>query len=509
MAKKLSPVGALSLKADAFDLMIQGRASKGGRLARSVRRSWNYGEGKKNVIKFGVGMGVATGLAAVGVATHGVGIPIIVGLAAGGLAVGKLSDTAFAKLWGRQYTGGERTRAWIGTYKQVDTAGATQVLEERAHKTIRRAFQHYRTAWEKAQQFRAPQKPFATCDEAIGTVTELLHILRHLDKARLYVYPAIFLADAALQNYEFRLDYTDQPNEVANAAWHPDGACDSKTCYLHNTLIGSQGNPGVALWSAGQVKHAKKELEDAKALIATDPTITGATPFTPNLDRDRLYHDAETKYANRSMVTKVRHGISNPWERKTNSEQASFVAKHVVSVGLAAGGAGTHAGADEILGGFAAGVDELFAFADVGTAEGADELDAERVLHDIEKHREGAKSGKESQESLRKAAIHLLEVYNVTNEINKEGLNEIGDCDDAVEYLRQVYKILHHLSKTEGYLHETIEKVTKLTEKINADIVHLTKFNGAVRSRVDLFMNSGNHSNCTHDLCYKKGKFLT
>jgi hypothetical protein len=151
---------------------------------------------------------------------------------------------------------------------------------------------------------------------------------------------------------------------------------------------------------------------------------------------------------------------------------------------------------------------ELFAFADAGTG-GAEELDAERVLHDIEKHREGAKAGKESQESLRKAAIHLLEVYNVTNEINKEGLNEIGDCDDAVEYLRHVYKILHHLSKTESYLLETIEKVSKLTEKINADFVHLTKFNAAVRSRVDQLMNVGNHSNCTPDLCYKKGKFLS
>ncbi len=154
MAKKLSPVGSVGLKAEAYDLMMQGRASKGGKLARSARRSWNYGEGKKTVIKVGVGLGVATGFAALGVATHGVGIPIIVGLAAGGLAVGKLSDTAFAKLWGRQYTGGERTRAWIGTYKQVDSAGATQVLDERAHKTIRRAFQHYRTAWEKAQQIQ-------------------------------------------------------------------------------------------------------------------------------------------------------------------------------------------------------------------------------------------------------------------------------------------------------------------------------------------------------------------
>jgi len=384
------------------------------------------------------------------------------------------------------------------------------VLDERAHKTIRCAFQHYRTAWEKAQQFRTPQKPFATCDEALGAVTELLHILRHLDKARLYVYPAIFLSDALIQNYEFRLDYTHQPDLVAYGEWHPEGACECKTCYLHNTFIGSsQGNPAVALWSAGQLKHANKELADAKKLIAADPTITGATPYTPNLDRDRLYRDAETKYSKGSIVTKVRHGISNPWERKTNSEQVSFAVKHLASVGLAAGGAGTHAGADEILAGFALGIDELFAFADVGTGEGAEELDAERVLHDIEKHRAGAKAGKESQESLRKAAIHLLEVYNVTNEINKEGLNEIGDCDDAVEYLRQVYKILHHLSKTEGYLLETIEKVTKLTEKINADFVHFTKFNGAVRSRVDQLINVGNHSNCTPDLCYKKGKFLS
>ena len=105
MAKKLSPVGSVGLKAEAYDLMMQGRASKGGKLARSARRSWNYGGGKKTVIKVGVGLGVATGFAALGVATHGVGIPIIVGLAAGGLAVGKLSDTAFAKLWGRQYTG--------------------------------------------------------------------------------------------------------------------------------------------------------------------------------------------------------------------------------------------------------------------------------------------------------------------------------------------------------------------------------------------------------------------
>ena len=319
------------------------------------------------------------------------------------------------------------------------------------------------------------------------------------------MYPAIFLSDALLQNYEFRLDYTHQPDLVAYGEWHPEGACECKTCYLHNTFIGSsQGNPAVALWSAGQLKHANKELADAKKLIAADPTITGATPYTPNLDRDRLYRDAETKYSKGSIVTKVRHGISNPWERKTNSEQVSFAVKHLASVGLAAGGAGTHAGADEILGGFALGIDELFAFADVGTGEGAEELDAEQVLHDIEKHRAGAKAGKESQESLRKAAIHLLEVYNVTNEINKEGLNEIGDCDDAVEYLRQVYKILHHLSKTGGYLLETIEKVTKLTEKIHADFVHLTKFNGAVRSRVDQLINVGNHSNCTPDVCYRR-----
>ena len=66
MAKKLSPVGSVGLKAEAYDLMMQGRASKGAKLARSARRSWNYGEGKKTVIKVGVGLGVATGFAARG-----------------------------------------------------------------------------------------------------------------------------------------------------------------------------------------------------------------------------------------------------------------------------------------------------------------------------------------------------------------------------------------------------------------------------------------------------------
>ena len=90
------------LERDARAELQQNREGTFGQAARSISRSWEYGEGKKTALKVSAGLAVSGVAIGVGAATMGIGTPIVIGLALGAFAIGQMTDLAFAKLWGRQ-----------------------------------------------------------------------------------------------------------------------------------------------------------------------------------------------------------------------------------------------------------------------------------------------------------------------------------------------------------------------------------------------------------------------
>ncbi|HEX4750159.1 MAG TPA: hypothetical protein VH302_11510 [Bryobacteraceae bacterium] len=497
----LSGPAARTLQADARDEMQAGRDSRAGQAARSIRRSWNYGEGKKTAAQVTVGAGIGAGVAAIGVATHGAGIPVIAALAVGGFALGKMSDTAFAKLWGRQYTGGESTREWVSGYAKADTAEQSKLLDERAHKTIRRAFQHYVTACEKVQGLRKAHLP-KNCDDAFHLVTEMLQVKRHLDKARLYIHPAIFLSIHVLEYYEKVWKTWSKADEaIAKDSWHDDKKCASGRCYFDKPGARSSS---PSLLGTFDVSKATSELEEAKKDIGTDPVLEFARAAKSS-STSALYMDAIAKYTDRGFAVKLKHSVTNPWERKTKGEQVAFVVKHGASMALAAGGGGAHAGADESLNTLVLLIDMGFTSADLGMDQVSEKAGESQPLGS---QKDGSRTAAESQETLRDSAVHLWEIGNEWERIRDNNDNKDKfqgkTCDEALEYLRQVYKIHHHLAKTGGYLHETIEKVTKLTSKIESNISLLTKMNNSLIGDIDRLMATDHTNRCKKGSCYQR-----
>ena len=471
-----------------------------------MERSWDYGDGKKNAAKVTTGVVIGGSVAAIGAATHGVGIPIIAALAVGGLTVGKMSDLAFAKAWGRQYTGGEATREWLEHTPEFNSFHQSKLLEERADKTVRRAFQHYRTACDKVGQLRN-LRAARTCEQALDMVTAMLHLKRHLDKARIYIHPAIFLLQHVLEYYEKAWQiWSGKDKEVVNDSWHWDSHCGSHTCYL-NVFVNA-GRPIAAnSWDDLGVDKEKRLLLQARNEIGRDPVFEGLYAGKPHPATTRLYRLANLKYARRDLTVKISHGVTNDWERKTLSERAGFVFHHAASVALAAGAAGAHVRADEILNGLAVFIDQAFNSTDLGISGAADQVRSNPANGDadIRSQRAGAQMAEDAQDGIYKAAVHLWEISEVMTVIRSHNRGQDSykgtTCDEAIEYLRQVYKIRHHLEKTQRYLKEAIELVAKLTSKINQSIAAVNKINNGYCKSIDSLMDYGSHPQCAKGSC--------
>jgi hypothetical protein len=337
-------------------------------------------------------------------------------------------------------------------------------------------------------------------------VTEMLRVKRHLDKARLYVFPAMFLLCHVLDYYDKAWkQWTGKDEEAALGDWHPGKFCVIDHCYYTGSELGGKR---ALPWIAGKfnVAHEKKLLEDLALKLKFDPTLQSPYHKTPYSGTKKLFDDAERKYDDRSLGVKAKHGITNPWQRKTMGEQVAFVGKHAASFALAGAGVGAHIKADEALNVAAWLIDAAFSSTDVGLEEGVEGIDpgVHAYTKDIESQLDGSKMGEGAQDGLRKAAIHLWETSNVWVRIVdvNGGYGFAGQtCDEALEYLRQVYKIQHHLLKTQKYLKETIELVTKLAEKIDHSLATLTTISNAVFDVIDPFMRA--HKPCDHGTCYR------
>jgi hypothetical protein len=498
MPAKLGPYGARALVTKAYKEMTEGRESTPDIAIRGARYEWDYRGGKKTALKFGVGLTIGAGVVSVGVATHGAGIPVVIGLAAGSLALGVATDTAFAKLWDRDKRGGKKTQNWLQSYTQPKTAWGTKEVEERAHKTVRRAFQHYLTAWLKAQQVierlvRNPQE-IGSCRQGVDEVTEMLSIVHHLEKARLYIHPAVYLSVALLDAYDtFRAYYEYKERIAYQERWHTDMVrCNSNTCYMQD-FANTDINFWIPLWKSEQREDIKGKLRSARAKIylkaesslveLTDSWSPDPNPVVQNKLRvvKELFRYARDNY-DRNIGTKISHGISNDWERKTDKERMIFLAEHTIDLGLRAGTAGLAGGAEALLHGFAPLAD-LTADMVAQTAEvGLDHIGIDHK-NPVNLPEPGVdiQTGASSQESLRNSAVHLFEIYRINTELSDM---RIKTCDEMVKACRLIFEIQYHLKKVEKYLDETIERVTMLTDRISQDIDFLLWYNTALADRL-------------------------
>jgi len=223
-------------------------------------------------------------------------------------------------------------------------------------------------------------------------------------------------------------------------------------------------------------------------------------------DAQVLYTDTKAQYLHRSIATKVKHSVTNAWDRKTKSEKVAFGVTQVVSVGLAAGTAGGGAHVPE---GVSEAVKALIEYGHEAVSQGSDvAVDAAAEAGAQAAARQGsvggAKAGKEGQESIQKAAIHLWELLKVDekfNELKDVDFPEGDVCGTFMQGLFEAYRMKHHLVKAQTYLGESIEMVGQCSEELNKKIKLLKQFHNEVVVDINQFLNSGDHSTCK--ICYK------
>ncbi|HEX3880218.1 MAG TPA: hypothetical protein VHW24_24720 [Bryobacteraceae bacterium] len=476
------------MKLDARQKMVDGRADVLNNAGRTLDRFWEYKDGKKTAAKVGTGLVIGAGVAAAGAATHGAAVPVaaVLGIAAGGYIAGKVADTSVGRMWDLGYKGASRTRAWIhdnGGHKDH-----SRLLEARAHKTIRHAVQHFRTAREKLH--KAKQLPqFArmtsrrsdynlpdSCDEAFNAITALLHVRHHLEKTRLYLHPATFLLGRLLDVHEILYArWNGQDHTQLQSPWHPPKACDSKKCYYDNSaLTNRNAYPGDWV-DLGNFSPAQRRKKVSDTLDELSMDLGLHMPMFGHLSQQtiRLIGEAESSYdENRDdCFVHAKHGVTNWWDRKTRGEQGAFVAKNAISLAVAGGAAGAHVRLDEALSTLAAAMDMGFTSFDLGASETIEDsgLPSGELRRD----------GKHAQEGLRHAAIHFWEALEVDHAIDEEhpGYNlralTSRACERTIDYLRNVNKIQHHLAKVRRELCEMIDlidKISKCTKRALEDV---------------------------------------
>lgn len=512
-----------AIKLQALASMQAGRASKLKKVRRSVRRSWTYGGGKKTAAKLAVGVGFGAAFLGASIATSGAAAGVIAALAIGSWVVGQMTDTGFAKLVGRKYTGGRATNEWIEKYTRPDTHEKAKSLDERAHKTVRRAFQHYRTATEKSREASKlivdTLRPDAGCGEAVNLVMALMSITRHLEKTRIYAHPALFLSEWVLEAYR---SYA--------ATWNGNGAgtsviekvdarikelmeghqdaCQSDHCYFDANGRHPGGRiptaePRPALWDDTEIDRRANELEEARNRL--ELATVCAPPATVWNSTRNLYEDAGRKYERRSLGIKMKHSITNAWARKTKSERAAYIINQGIGATLTAGSGGVAGGLKAANINLHAGWEVLIEFGfqvtqnTVSGTVDATTPESEASNPSIDRQKAGAKAGAEAQDYLRKAAIHIWEAQKIVDALRTS--ENAVDCDSAVERLRQIYKVEHHLVKTQKYLGDAIDFVVELTTKLAAKIDASNDIHRDAFTLIDQIMRRQDHDGCGN-VCY-------
>jgi hypothetical protein len=510
---------------EAFYLMSEARGDKHKGRMRAIRRGWQYGGGKKKAAKVGIGLAIGGITLAVSLGTGGAGLPLIAGLAVGAFAASQLSDAGFAKLAGRQYRGAQRTTSWIDEYRNMSPQAqqdSVKTLDERAHKTVRRAFQHYRKASSKAEKaktaFANVQGQDATCEDLANLVCATLSVSHHLDKARLYAHPSIFMCQLLLKIYDDdRAGWNTIEGGLAKAVGahidlHQGKSCGASACYA----VGTHGIGWPAdhpeIWAQADVQHLTTKLSELEALLQDAPI---STPPNRRLHQTReLWNDAKTKYEQRDHIV-IKHAITNAWSRKTMKEKVSYGIGKGVSVGLSGTSFGLAGGLDAVgadTGFFDILVELGFQSAEFGAGEiidakmGDDSTDGPGDLlqphrkwkpptQDLDRQSARARVAASTQDEMRKAAIHLYEIHKI--KLALTDLDDDGDdCDVTVEKIRQLYKIEHHLAKTQEYLHQTALMLNQFVRQLANKIKACNKLEKSVWKECDRVIGGSNHGAC-------------
>lgn len=529
----LGPRAVGALKNEALYMMQSGRKQTRKRINRSIKRFLRDKGGAKKISKIAFGAAIGSAAIAVGVATSGVAVGaaavgVVIGIAAGEFALSKMKDTAFAALAGREYTGAKKTAAFIKQYQgaEFEPGGESQRLASRAHKTIRRACQHYRKAHQKIDKLKKldHKGPVKSCDDGAERLTLIFQAKHHLDKALLYIHPAFYLSDALFQPYNRgAADWMEGGREktldgyIKEVLGKHQGACSDK-CYASPN--GQTGGPFAItdedLWDHAERGHILHELTNTHHTLQTHFNVMQSwgdqiLQHGPSTAR-ALYKGTVDQYSKRSIATRGKHFFANSWARKTKSEKISFGASQALSVAMSAGGAGLHLAIEEPLKhavseALLEPVKMLIEYAqqglDIGGDIGIDEV-AEASARKAKRKSspQGTGEAREGQECIQNAAIHLRAAMMIELPIKSEDWEDIDNCEDALNMMSEWYKFKHHLWKTQIYLEEAIKFVTECVNALDKDFPGLRKSHDNLCKQIVTFVGKGNHGNCK--VCYLK-----
>jgi hypothetical protein len=501
--------------------VMKGRRLTGG-AARAVRRSWEFGSGKKAAAKLAIGLGLGAVAVGASAATAGAGAPVIIAIAGGAFLAGQATNAGFCKLSGRQYRSVQRTNSWIQEHLDTSQSSLQDDLaatNERAHKTIRRAFEHYRRGVRKSDAMRTAVIDAAkgvTCDHAVSAATSTFSAAHHFNKARIYAVPGLFLCQILLDTYmDMLVLYSNSlkgmTTRVGDLLEGRDGGCDSDICFLERDF-GQGRHDHSERW---QDQVLQKRMNDAADRAETlnsieDQLMHTATSIMPSPDgnmpahsRTRLlFQQADRRYhvQRKRVGVRMRHGIRNVFARKTKGERVAVAANTAASVVVSAAGPGLSLNVD--LGVALDALCELgFQAAENAVGEGIDRAtaDGDADQRGIEHADAGTKAGAALQSALQKAAEHMLEIIKVERDLNDSP--NASDCESAFERLRKFFKIEHHREKAEPNLTAAIGYLELLSNALTTKQAVLSDAQNGVFVLCREILAKSDHTDC-EDACY-------
>ncbi|HET7131076.1 MAG TPA: hypothetical protein VFJ95_02455, partial [Gammaproteobacteria bacterium] len=273
---------AQKLLADAWHEMIRSKSTGG--FGRRIRRGWKYGEGKEIVGKTAAGVAVGAVFVGVSIATAGAATPVVIAIAAGAFAAGQVPGAAASIIKNRKGLHGiTNTANWVSNMASADPDSHREhvkKLDMAAHKTLRRAYEHYRTALRKSSESekvraRLTATKDVPCADVFELIQKTLSVSHHLYKARLYIEPAIYLQRVLLVALrEWIADWARHEKALAalvTQALGPNGidhgTC-GKDCYRNAAAVKGGTAQLAALLTDADLDVYDKQLEDLFGKLA-------------------------------------------------------------------------------------------------------------------------------------------------------------------------------------------------------------------------------------------------
>jgi outer membrane murein-binding lipoprotein Lpp len=505
----------------AYQSMVDARSGKLAGARRWLSRSMRIGSGKKTAGKIAIGVGLGAIAVTVSAVTAGAGLPVIAAIAAGTFFCGQMTNVGFSKLSGRQYRGVQKTNAWIEKFRNSteDHREDMAATKERAHKTTRRAFEHYRRGVRKGRvlvEAAEAAKKDRTCDSAANMLTAMFSVSHHWDKARLYAIPGIFLTTLLMDTYKDMLGlYTRSEAALRKGIGdlfdeHGGERCGADACFIGDEIDASGAVGPHLLWSDANFEQFMtnlKEHEDAITVSGFGPNTSSVTNPRVQQRAQQFFFDAGHVYFKRrkSIGNKMSHGIKGVFARKTKGERIATAVGVVTSAGLSAGGAafsGATAGMD-LSAAVDPAVEALSQVLENLAAEATEKLSEmadPTGQTDLEHHAGGTKTAADTQSLFQKAAEHMQEIAKVEKTL-ADTKKDHYSCDTAFERVRLFFKIHHHLVRVQELLTAAWTEFEPLLELL---VEKRNKFAIAQRTIYKLtaeIVDNGNHGSCS-EVCY-------